>query len=147
MNTSLRPFFTLCYAALVLSGMPGAGCRDPRRALDETRQFKTYFRMEELQGKLNKAAAEHQGVLPESQARRIISNSGDGRDEWGQAFIYTRVSVRREFETLLISSGSDRALDSKSMLHYVEMNDTNITGDPSRDIVFRNGAPITRVGK
>ncbi len=83
-----------------------------------------------------------EGSISDEQARRIIDSIGDGKDRWGTRYFF-RTRREPEFSFVLISPGSDRRLDFDDLDHYFEMEQENIVGDLARDIVFRDGNPIT----
>jgi hypothetical protein len=101
--------------------------------------------MENIQGKMNQARMANGGTLSDSVALKLTEGS---RDEWGNALIYVSRTSGKGSESIFVSKGADGALDVKNVESYFESNwSGEINNTPEHDIVFRNGIPLTRVGK
>jgi hypothetical protein len=136
----MRHLIFICLACVSLVFLDGC---DPFKAWNETKQFKTFFRMETVQGRLNRAAATKHALLTESEALAIIRSDNNGVDEWGNELIYDHSGAH----TLLISKGSDGRLDVPDVRRYYSLAEADIREEPAHDIVWRDGLPITLVGK
>lgn len=103
--------------------------------------------MTEIASRLEDAKAQHQGRLRDVEATRIIGLVQGGRDRWNDKFIYSSRQVGGSFSYVLVSPGSDRRLESQDPGVYFAMPESEIHGNPARDIVFRDGNPVTLAGK
>jgi hypothetical protein len=131
------------FICLAFAGFLFVYACDPFKMWNEAKQFKTFFRMETVQGRLNRAAATKHALMEYSEAQKIISSDVNGVDAWGNALIYDH----RGSHTLLISKGSDGRLDIPDITRYYSLAEVDIRQSPAHDIVWRDGLPITLVGK
>ncbi len=77
----------------------------------------------------------------------VISRIAGGRDAWRHEFLYLARSTSRGVSYVLVSLGSDGKLDVAQLKEYFNTPEQFIHGMPWKDIVFRDGHPITRAGK
>lgn len=113
-------------------------------ACESRRQLRTFADLQLISRVIEIETAEGQRVTHETieSAIRTVLNQ-DGRDVWGNEIRY----LVREQDWVLISPGADGELDFESNDTYFAMSPEDIRGQPSRDIVFRNGRYITYAGK
>lgn len=93
-------------------------------------------------GRAIEAARQKHGSMEPAEIQAIVRNIRAGRDAWGREYL---IAVRQEptFEYLVVSLGSDGKLDVENINQYFTLKEQNILGDHPRDIVFRNGKPVT----
>jgi hypothetical protein len=104
------------------------------------RQLPTFADMLNISRQITEAAPG--GVPAEADVQRIVKRYNEGADRWGTRFVF---HARREPAPgyLLVSLGADRQLDVPSIDEYFQLERQDITDDPDRDIVFRDGEAIT----
>ncbi len=83
-----------------------------------------------------------EGSISNGEASRIIREMGMGLDEWGSPIIF-RARKEPGFSFILISLGRDKSLDVDDIGQYFTHPQENIVGEFDRDIVFRDGKPVT----
>lgn len=128
------------------AAIAAAGCGLVDRS-DRVKQIRTFTDMTGITSRLEDAKAQHQGRLTDVEATRLINLVQSGRDRWNYKFIYSSRQVGGSFSYVLISPGSDGRLESQDLEVYFAMAETEIHDDPARDIVFRDGNPVTLAGK
>lgn len=121
-------------SALILVVLILTGC-------DGGRQVRTYA---DLQGivSLVVSKSSEQSISEEVVMESIRSVSEDGLDTWGNPYV---VFIRGQ-HWVVLSTGSDGALDFEREAAYFELEPEDIRGEPHRDIVFRDGKNITYGG-
>jgi hypothetical protein len=115
---------------------------------DRIRQVRTFSDMQTITGEIEALREREPGALGNpSRIRRLISATGRGRDAWNHEYLFLTRTTRTGFSYVLVSMGSDGKSDVADRSDYFSMSDDIIHGRPWRDIVFRDGHPITRAGK
>ncbi len=128
---------TLLIVAVVLLGV---GCYPWRQIF---RQTPTFANLQAVSSRIDWLRAGWVEVT-EDQLQSVLAGINSGRDAWGNP-ILTAVRHRDDGQTdfLLVSPGSDGELDVESIDEYFELESVDIVGQFERDIVFRNGKPVT----
>lgn len=81
-------------------------------------------------------------------SRSAITSEAEGRDQWGNPFVFIVKDQGSSYSYLLISYGSDDQLDVASPeMYFDDDKEELILGQPQRDIVFRDGLPLKNAGK
>jgi hypothetical protein len=134
---TLKPFLLLLAFTLVDCGFYDAYQR--------AKQVRTFADLQTLARRFDQVLAEHS--LSSTEAESILQEVNDGRDAWGNPFIFRSKAARGKLSYLLISLGSDRRLDVKDADAYFTESMRRVHGDSRRDLVFRDGQAITLAGK
>ncbi len=86
---------------------------------------------------------DEQGSITNSEALRIVrKRHKDGLDSWGSPIVF-KATKKPRFSFILISFGRDRKLDVDHVDQYFTHIQEDTAGDYDRDIVFRDGKPVT----
>jgi hypothetical protein len=109
------------------------------------KQVRTYADLQTLARRIDQVLAEHS--LSSAEAEGILQEVNDGRDAWGNRFIFRSKAVRGKFSYLLISLGSDRRLDVEDEGAYFTAPVSRVHGESEQDLVFRDGQAVTLAGK
>lgn len=129
---------------LLLSAITLAGC-GLSDAYQRAKQVRTYTDLQTLAHRIDQGLAEHS--LSSAEAENILQQVNDGRDAWGNRFIFRSKSDRGKFSYLLISLGSDGRLDVEDADAYFTVPISHVHGNSERDLVFRDGQAVTLAGK
>jgi hypothetical protein len=121
---------------LLFLGQLSLGCESYRRV----QQVRTFSDMQTIVAKLQQVLAGHAG-----DPNELISSVNGGRDAWGSKFRFYQTGNRTHY--VLVSWGSDRKPDSADPNQYFSLAVQDIRTQPWRDIVFRDGVPVTLAGK
>ena len=105
------------------------------------RQTPTFANLQHIVEQVEVVVSER-GYVTEAEMARILTQYNKGRDEWGTPYVF-RSRNHPEFSYILVSLGSDKALDVESIDAYFELAETDIVGQFDRDIVFRDGKHVT----
>ena len=134
-NQSMR-----CRTVLVLlvAGLT-IGCHE---YFQLTRQTATFADMQNISRELFDSCHET-GTLSEEVASRIASQYNNGKDRWGNPFLF-HYRDHPACSFILVSLGSDGIIDVDDITIYFEKRREDIVGHLDRDIVFRDGMWITR---
>jgi hypothetical protein len=114
------------------------GCR-PYQQL--TRQLPTFANMQAAATAIQRIC-ERDGSVSEEAALSILEKVSDGRDDWGNRIVYASRSMPA-FSFVLISPGQDGVFERDDPSQYFDAPVENIVGNLDRDIVFRDGEPVT----
>ena len=132
-----KPLLLLLALALV-----GCGFYD---AYQRAKQVRTYADLQTLARRIDQVFAEH--PLSSAEIEGILQEVNDGRDAWGNRFIFRSRVVRGKSSYLLISLGSDGRLDVEDASAYFSAPMSRVHGHSGRDLVFRDGQAVTLAGK
>jgi len=110
-----------------------------------TKQIESYAHLQAAASIINELIAQ-KGIIEKERAEEIVKTINRGRDAWGSKILYEQRS-RPDFSFLLISLGRDRVLDVRNVEEYFVHPEEDVRGDFDRDIVFRDGIPVTFSGK
>lgn len=117
-------------------------------AYDRIRQMRTFADMQTIVYQLEELRSRDARALADPvRVHDVLSRVAAGRDAWGTELIYYRKIAGKNISYVLVSLGSDRKPDAVNPEGYFSMSERIIHDEPWRDIVFRNGQPITRAGK
>jgi hypothetical protein len=105
--------------------------------------------MQTICHKLDGLRAQGQEGLSEQgpMAKAAIESVSEGHDAWGRRFAFHIRSAGTGVSYVLVSLGSDGVADYTDPTSYFGAAETSIHSQPARDIVFRDGRPITLAGK
>jgi hypothetical protein len=130
------------YSALCIGTLIACGSSSTMEIYEHMhRQLPTFVDMMNICGDLDKLSRGPSGIPP-VEARRIILRYNGGRDRWGTPLIF-RQRLALTFSYILVSLGSDRKQDVETLDRYFTSPKSDIVYHSERDIVFRNGLPIT----
>jgi hypothetical protein len=116
--------------------------------LDRIRQIRTVADMQTIIAKIEQIRANDPEFPTDSaKVRKVISSIAGGRDAWRHEFLYLARPTSRGVSYVLVSLGSDGKLDVAQLTAYFNTPEQVIHDMPWKDIVFRDGHPITRAGK
>lgn len=113
------------------------GCGEYRQL---TRQLPTFVNMQTMAREIQRIY-ERDGSVTEDQAQSILMMINEGRDEWGHRIVYAASSDPASF--VLISPGQDGVFERGAPSQYFDAPREDIVGQLDRDIVFRDGEPVT----
>ena len=111
------------------------------------RQLRTYTNMQAIVGRIEEFRLVNGDKNLDALVSAFIKTEGEGRDEWGNSFIYKSRRDSSGFAYLLVSWGSDGSLDVASVDQYFHAPQESVSGKFERDIVFLNGSALKRAGK
>lgn len=138
MKTSLKPAALLLAVSLVVS------CSK----LDRVRQARTFADMQTIAGDIEALREREPGSLGDpARIQRLISARARGRDAWHHEYLFLTRDTATGLSYVLVSMGSDGKSDVADPREYFSMPEQVIHDQPWRDIVFRDGQPVTRAGK
>jgi hypothetical protein len=86
-------------------------------------------------------------ALSQKEAEQIVQTINQGRDSWGTKVIYRSRVKGNKTSYILVSLGSDRKADVADLEEYFESPERSIRDEPWRDLIFRDGQPVTLAGK
>lgn len=111
------------------------------------RQVRTFADMQVL-SKIISAKLKNK-IYSREQLQGIIDSVNGGKDAWGHPFLIEfRQDENSQYPSyVLISTGSDGCLDTKSISTYFDEQPKDVRGHYSEDLVFRDGRSITVAGK
>lgn len=109
------------------------------------RQVFTFANMRIIAERLDQAI--QAGAHSRSELLPIVRSVNKGKDGWGRDFILELRASSLGVEYVLISTGSDGRLDLPTTADYFSLTESDVDGQYRRDIVFRNGQPVTLAGK
>jgi hypothetical protein len=119
-----------------------AGCAK----LDRIKQVRTVADMQTIASKISAQGPSGRLLNDQEAIHALIRSVADGRDAWGNEYLYfTRASATGE-SYVLVSLGSDGKREYEPDT-YFSLRETAIHGDAKRDIVFRDGHLVTLAGK
>lgn len=123
----------LVYAALLL-----VSCGEYRQL---SYQLPTFANMQSIAREIRSLHERH-GSISDEAATQVVMRVNQGRDSWGNRIVY---ASRREpvFSFVLISPGADGLFEKDAPSDYFDAPVEDIVGDLDRDIVFRDGEPVT----
>jgi hypothetical protein len=108
------------------------------------RQIRTYSDLGAICFEIDRARQDSRRLTREDMIR-LASRVNGGRDAWGHRIL---VDVRGRSDTyIVVSPGADGRFDVLDVSSYFESPELASSGMWSQDIVFKNGEPLTRVGK
>lgn len=139
---SRLPLGVLCSCLVLVT----TAC-NPFAASGRAKQFRTFADLQVMAARLDEAISKSAGRLDANEASRIVASINGGRDAWGSQVIVHVESRDERVVYVLVSCGSDRKLDLPKVQDYFFMAPHDIHGQGEKDIVFRDGEPITRAGK
>ncbi len=122
---------------LVVTGLL-FGC-DAQQQL--SRQIPTFANLKNMSLTIQRVVDE-QSSISSAEAARIIGKINMGLDAWGNPVIF-KARQDSEFSFVLISLGRDGRLDVDHVDQYFTYPQEDIVGKFDRDIVFRDGKPVT----
>jgi hypothetical protein len=114
--------------------------------LERARQLRTYANMQIIAGGLENLRQSGEKV-DDIKLAECLKSVADGKDEWGRPFLFHRRLAGKSFSYVLVSLGRDGTLDTGRLDDYFDVPETRIHGQVSKDIVFRDGASVTKAGK
>jgi hypothetical protein len=123
---------------LVLTTLLLAACRDYRQL---TRQLPTFANMKSVAREIQRIR-ERDGSISDEAALAVVRRINDGRDEWGHRLVYAS-KAEPVFSFVLISPGEDGVFERDAPELYFDAPREDIIGRLERDIVFRDGVPVT----
>lgn len=106
-----------------------------------SRQIPTFADLYSSADELQLLVEKH-GSVSDAEAYRIIRKRNSGLDSWGNPIVF-RAKSSPQFSFLLLSLGSDGKLDVDDIESYFSHPREVIVGQFDRDIVFRDGKPVT----
>ena len=106
------------------------------------KQVRTYADMQTICGRLEQAR--RAGNLSEKAIREAVGNVADGRDAWANEFRWYTRKTSEGISYVLVSYGSDGRADLAESSGYFAMKEETRRLQPQRDVVFRDGLPVTR---
>jgi hypothetical protein len=105
------------------------------------KQLPTFANLQEISRQLQ-YKVEAKGFFSQEAGMEIVQALNGGRDEWGHPFVL-EVRSQPEFSFVVLSPGKDGMLDVSDVSEYFEMETEDVVGQLDRDIVFRDGQPVT----
>jgi hypothetical protein len=116
--------------------------------IDRARQVRTFTDMQTITGEIEALREREPGSLGDpSRIRRLVSATAGGRDAWHHKYLFLTKPTRTGLSYVLVSMGSDGKSDVTDPSEYLALSERIIHDEPWRDIVFRDGQPVTRAGK
>jgi hypothetical protein len=116
--------------------------------IDRVRQVRTFTDMQTITGEIEALREREPGSLGDpSRIRRLVSATAGGRDAWHHKYLFLTKPTRTGLSYVLVSRGSDGKSDVTDPSEYFALSERIIHDEPWRDIVFRDGQPVTRAGK
>jgi hypothetical protein len=104
--------------------------------------------MERVVGAIEELRALQRRLPTQEEVDDIIFREvPSGGDAWGSPFLWRTRAESGEISYVLISCGSDHTLDLGDLDAYFKLRETKINLDTGRDIVYRDGRPVTDAGK
>jgi len=93
------------------------------------------------------AEIEEGGCIVIDRLEEIAERYNGGRDEWGNEFRFSIHNADDGGESrcsyVVLSTGRDGQLDVEKIEDYFSADVASVIGDFDRDIVFRDGQPLT----
>jgi hypothetical protein len=115
---------------------------------DRVRQIRTVADMQTIVAKIEALRRQMPDLKDDSaKVRGLILSISRGRDAWQHELLYFSQPAGSRFSYVLVSMGSDGKSDVADSQEYFAMAERIIHDEPWRDIVFRDGHPVTRAGK
>lgn len=110
-------------------------------------QLRTYADMQTIVAEVEQIRSSISAPLTDLQVQTILDSVAQGRDAWGRRLLFRSKPSKAGFSYILVSYGSDGKPDVSSLEEYFKLPESRIQGDGRKDIVFRNGMPVTNAGK
>jgi hypothetical protein len=117
--------------------------------VDRIKQVRTFADMQTITSKIEVLREQKPEAIGEpTRVRSLILGTSHGRDAWQHEFLfYTEKARKGRLSYVLVSMGSDGRPDFADPREYFNLHESVIHDEPWRDIVFRDGQPLTRGGK
>lgn len=136
---------TLAFATVALAAsLPSCGIRD---GYVRAKQVRTFADLQVITERIDDAISKNRGMIQPSQAREVILGVNGGRDAWGNEILFHSNVRDGKFTYVLVSPGEDGKLDLASLDDYFGVPVSSVHGLGGKDIVFRDGQPVTMGGK
>lgn len=131
---------------LAASALMAAGCTRLGGVRDRVLQVGTYADLQEISWNLKRRdlTVTDPGAL--EQIKGVVESVRQGRDRWGRPLRYSILKSREGGSYVVYSTGADGIRDSEEDSWYFELTPRSIKGELDRDIVFRDGRPVTNAG-
>jgi hypothetical protein len=108
-------------------------------------QVGTFARMQTIAWKLDVSI--RGGLRSEPELLSVVKSVANGRDTWGRKLVLVVRPSPEGVDYVLVSKGRDGKLDLPDFADYFSVGEVDVRHELSRDIIFRNGTPITNAGK
>lgn len=116
--------------------------------LDRLKQERTFADMQTIVGEIEALRVKESLLVSDtSRIRRLISGTAQGRDAWQHKYLFFTKAKAGGLSYVLVSTGSDGKQDFIDTKGYFALPERVMHGEAWRDIVFRDGQPVTRAGK
>lgn len=130
-------------AFCVMAAIFGSACQEYERI----RQVRTYADLQTIVARVEAVRSADDETPLESHIASVAKSVADGRDAWGEPFIWQVKETGGGWSYIVGSYGSDSKPDVDNPEKYFDIESEDIGGEAERDIIFRDGEPVTRAGK